>query len=344
MISGEGDGKKVPYLELVHRNTARAMHGPHGGIGAGERFKAVGFRCAKYFQPARDVLMLRQAAMNRMGVFGSETEQILADYRPANAYGVERTDYDATGGGNHTYVRGRTVVLGAIPLAKFPYAQVAEILSAAAETDPEKGGPQLFAWIYWNGDLEVEVQQEKIVEAPPVEEGAAGADDPKKDDDKKKDDKKKGGRKKNGKKEAAGGDGEEEEPAGPRIEKTRVFLPGDMKRPYFLGIVTGRLALFELKATGPARLGYLPVQTAAGQKAGEEVVVKEKPKDLAKRGESLRSAQIDPATGFVRLRFGIQTRSKTSPDIFVIDVVLKVKGTLAGTWRGYEGDDERGGK
>ena len=114
-----------------------------------------------------------------------------------------------------------------------------------------------------------------------------------------------------------------------------MWLPGDRKHPYFLGIVSGRMAVFEMKAVGPVLLGYLPIQTAAGQKEGMEVVVKDKPKEIEKRGEKMKSSEFDPKTGFAKFRFSVPTRSKTSSDLFRFDVVLKVKGSLSGTWRGY---------
>ena len=42
---------------------------------------------------------------------------------------------------------------------------------------------------------------------------------------------------------------------------------------------------------------------------------------------------IDPKTGFVKFKLLIQTRSKSSDDIFIVDVVLKVQGEIDGTWR-----------
>ncbi|MEN8150658.1 MAG: hypothetical protein ABFS86_12620, partial [Planctomycetota bacterium] len=121
------------------------------------------------------------------------------------------------------------------------------------------------------------------------------------------------------------------EPAGPQIITTREFLAGDPEHAYYLGIVDGRLAIFEGKARGPELIGYLPVQTAAGQAADAPPLLKAKEKTLSDLG----SASIDAGKGLVRLRLTTKTRSQTSPDVFVFDVILKVEGSLAGTWRGH---------
>ncbi|MEN8151574.1 MAG: SUMF1/EgtB/PvdO family nonheme iron enzyme, partial [Planctomycetota bacterium] len=174
-----GDGEKKPYLELMHRNTARALEStPGAGIGVTARFLAVGFRCAKYPVASRDVLLLRQKAMVASGARRSA-----AKYDAIRAYGVEKNDYDASGGGNHTYVKSHTTVLGVVPIDRSSFAQAQELIAASKETDPAKGGPQLFAWIYWNGDLKVEIVKEKVVQPEaPADEGAPEGEAEKPDD------------------------------------------------------------------------------------------------------------------------------------------------------------------
>jgi len=334
-----GDGRISGESELTIRNTARALRSGSGPFTTKERYPAVGFRCAKYPRPTRDIMMLRQAALIRQGALNPRHDTVKL-FGPARAYGVERRHYDETGGGNQTFVTARTRVIGAVPMEKSPYAQTKELIDASNETDPAKGGPQPFAWIYWNGDIKVEVVKEKIVEPEkPAEEGAPGGGDGEKKDGEEKPADEKGGEKKTAGRPAKPGRSSqtaEEEPAGPQIIRSREFVACDPDRPLFLGVVSGRLALLELKAMGPALVGYLPIQAAAGQTEGAEVVVKETPREIEKRGEKVRFAKIDPATGLVRFRFGILTRSKTSDDVFRIDVVLKVQGTIAGEWEGYE--------
>jgi formylglycine-generating enzyme required for sulfatase activity len=324
---GTGNYDSDSGTELMIRNTTRLMSMEVGGIPADKRFQAIGFRCAKYPRPTRDVIEFHHARLREKKV-GAKTKDRLD---PKSCLGVELPKFVAGGGKHQEFVGGETLIVSAVPFARLEESQATKVIENSM--DPAKP-PHLFAWLMWNGDLKIEILRRKLIEkkAPAEGEGETPAAEEKKDDKKAKDDKKSkkdkkkkpDRKKKNGKKKDPVA---EEVPEGPQYEEVREFLSADTKNAYYVGIFEGRLAIFLQKALKEEFVGFLPVQTAAGQKAGLPVITKGSPKAWRP------SAVIDPKTGFVKFKLLIQTRSKSSDDIFIVDVVLKVQGEIDGTWR-----------
>jgi len=145
-----GDGMPTARgPELIHRNTARAMHGPADGIGRGQRFAAVGFRCAKYHEPAREVLAARIQRLREDGVLPTRL-----DLAPRHTLGTEKLDYAPTGeeGPNGVIVRGRAKAIGFVPAR--------EIL-----VRPQPVETLLLGFLYWNADVSLVLGKEKRLPA-----------------------------------------------------------------------------------------------------------------------------------------------------------------------------------
>ncbi|MHC4469995.1 MAG: formylglycine-generating enzyme family protein [Planctomycetota bacterium] len=128
-----GDGLAYKDMELKFRNTARVLASPGGAIYPKNRWSMVGFRCAKYHTPARDVLL---HAMRRTEEKGLLSPHLGLD--PANGFGVERREYAPYGeeGRGKVFVRSRTEAVGFVPVT--------------AEMSPYLG------YVYWTKGLEVE--------------------------------------------------------------------------------------------------------------------------------------------------------------------------------------------
>ncbi len=109
--------------------------------------------------------------------------------------------------------------------------------------------------------------------------------------------------------------------------EVRRFVGFNPAKFYLLGIDRGRLALCELRFTGPKTCAFVPVRA---EKEGEPVLVRGDPRDLPP------FATIEPEKGLAHFRLAIPTRSAATGDAFLVEFTLRVRAAkkgLAGPWR-----------
>jgi hypothetical protein len=122
------------------------------GIGRGQRFPALGFRCAKYDEPAREVLAARIARLRDDGVLPDRMR-----FAPRRTLGTEKTDYAPTGqeGPNGVIVRGRALAIGFVPSR--------ERLSLR-----ESDRTFLLGYLYWNANVRLVLGGEERLSSHPL--------------------------------------------------------------------------------------------------------------------------------------------------------------------------------
>ncbi len=301
-VRGQSYGSGVAFFakEISIRATARILDSGAGPINELNMYQSLGFRCAKYHTPARDVMGHH---LTRLMKGGLVPETMTFD--PARAFGVELPDYVAAGaeGKGKVYVRGETRFLGIIPVEKLDFSTAKAALASSAD-----GKPVILAYLQWDPMIQVEalVMKEAKVVAPPVEDAPTEGAKPAKP--------------------AKPAEGEEPAPAKPALPSG----PQEVLEPvlgtaegFLLGIVNERLALLQLKFEGPELYAYLPGPTTD---PARPVLLKASGKDF--REEAFMAADA----GSVNLKLGLTTGSKSSRDVFDVAVLLKVKGAPAGAW------------
>jgi len=138
-----GDGKHAGRgPDLIIRNTARALYGGTEGFSRTVRFGAVGFRCAKYAEAAREVLAYRIARIEEDGLLPTGLKLV-----PRRTLGMEKLDFTPPdqAGPNAVFVRGRARAIGFVPAR--------EILSGGGRKET-----LLLGYLYWNADVSLVVE------------------------------------------------------------------------------------------------------------------------------------------------------------------------------------------
>ena len=128
-----GGGVAYKAKEISIRTTARILDGPDGGVDVANRYSALGFRCAKYGVPGRDVLAATAARHARDGRIPHDL-----DLDPTAAFGVERVSFDPDAERNRrmVFVTGRARVIGVVPVRHAPTPTVAGLV-AASDSEPQ---------------------------------------------------------------------------------------------------------------------------------------------------------------------------------------------------------------
>ncbi len=336
VLRGHGWGAGMPFgkKEILIRNTSRILSGPGGPILAMNRFGAVGFRCAKYPTPALDVLMAR---LRRVRAGGLLPENLPFTWR--NAFGVERNEYAPPGeeGPGKVFVRGRTRIIGVVPVSAVPHLTVKSLVSASQK---EGTPPVIFAWLAWDPDFSLDILLPAVAEKAGPGPGEGGAEKeagkPEAPGDAGSGGGKEGGKPPGEGKPDAGTPevpgGEESAPEAPREVPKSIREENGV----FVGLRKGRLAIFQPRLMGPKFLGYLP---DLREDPSAPLVVKGIPRKIEQKGGGkkkisvLRSAGIDPAAGRVRIRLALPLKSKSTRNVFGVDLVLHFRGPLGRGWR-----------
>jgi hypothetical protein len=111
------------------RNTARAMTGPLGGIAVDKRFQAIGFRCAKWPKPARDVLEHRLERLREDGLISDDMH-----FPRINSVGIEK---------RLAQIPGKSIAIG--------FASVRRLSNETIQT---------LGYLYWNADLSLVLDED----------------------------------------------------------------------------------------------------------------------------------------------------------------------------------------
>jgi hypothetical protein len=338
------------------------------GSGVGMHYSMLGFRCAKYPEPTRDVMMQQLAKLEERRAVPLDPAAAKNGVRfdASRAYGVELDRYAPPGseGKGKVFVTGATKIVSFVPVEHLPFSTVKHLVAAQeAERKSPDELPVILGLLTWNADLAIDIVEmvEQQPAAPeqvpgpgeepdgkgadggaktpdaPAEKPKPGVDKPRNTDDKPKaggdkpkpaGDKPKPG----GEKAKEGGEkpgpGPAAPPAGPTIVPTRTILPADVSKGFLLGLDKGQLVLFR-KVPGSYKLvGIFP---PVNEEDAKTPVVARIEKGSPKAFKP--SSAIDPETGIVTLRLSIPTSSSMTDDVFSVQVKIRVKGDLSGDWR-----------
>jgi RNA polymerase sigma factor (sigma-70 family) len=129
-VRGQSYGSGVAFFakEISIRTTARILDSGAGPINELNLYQSLGFRCAKYIAPARDVL---SHFVRRSRESGLLPDGLSLD--PARGFGVERRDDDPDAE-DMVFVKGETRALGLVPATKVRSDLTAGVLGLLAFT------------------------------------------------------------------------------------------------------------------------------------------------------------------------------------------------------------------
>ena len=135
-----------PTVTRVLRNTARMLEGPDGPTPAKNSYGAVGFRCARYLTPMRDVLT--HALRYEMPLLPRDVE-----LDASRGFGVERPAYARAGEEDpgKVFVTGRTAGVGFVPVLRPPMT-----IAGDGETG---GGPVFLGYLHATAGVSYEVER-----------------------------------------------------------------------------------------------------------------------------------------------------------------------------------------